>query len=108
MKVNVVVQSHLSKVGQKDLSKTSPRERAFVLYIENIATFLERRPLAKLTIMSEAPHYSMPLNKRSLLKIGLLEIFIDSFHFCSFLQISVSISAHLPIFRTEPPFCSKK
>ena len=27
-----------------------------LVYIENIATFSERHPLAKLTIISEAPH----------------------------------------------------
>ena len=50
------------------LIQTSPRKRAFVLYIENVTTFLERHPLAKLTIMSEAPHYFHTAKQKKFIK----------------------------------------
>lgn len=39
-----------------------------LVYIENIATFLERHPLAKLTIMSEAPHYFHTVKQKKFIK----------------------------------------
>ena len=39
-----------------------------LVYIENVATFLGRHPLAKLTIMSEVPHYFHTAKQKKFIK----------------------------------------
>ena len=84
----------------KELSKTDNLLNEYIINNSEISSTNEHL----LTQQSFNNNLNIKLqSKRNSLKIGLLEIFIDSFHFCSFLQIFVFISAHLPIFCTEPP-----
>ena len=70
-----------------------------LVYIENVATFLGRHPLAKLTIMSEVPHYFHTAKQKKFIKdwitkniyrqLSFLRIFANfCFNFCSFAYFS--------------------